>query len=389
LSDTGSGTDFGTDNRGTRWLTLILIMFAAIAAAVGLTAGYATIRSIGKPGSLVTPATPTVLPPTLTPTAPTQAPSDITPVSPTAAPQCPTPTPQPFFEGPFVYGISFGGHPLLAYRLGAGISVRAIIGGIHGGYEWNTVVLVSETLKYLQENPTLVPDGVTLYVIPCANPDGYATSHGLDGRVNGNGVDLNRNWDYQWQPTATHGTRPVNAGTHPFSEPETAALRDFILERDVEAAIFYHSAMARVFYGAERDQSAAYELAVVVSEATGYAIAAGVPGQITTGDAIDWMSAQGLASIEVELTTHEDIEWERNFQGLLAFLNWTPSPHRPLPDEDGYVHYTVQPGDTLLEIAIRFDIKMEQIMALNGIDDEDHIVEGDVLLIPTAASGQQ
>jgi len=220
---------------------------------------------------------------------------------------------------------------LLAYRFGAGPAAHIIVGGIHGGYEWNTVMLVSETLRYLQENPSLVPDDVTLYVIPCANPDGYAagTAHER-GRMNGNGADLNRNWDYHWQPTATHGFDPVNAGAYAFSEPETAALRDFILERDVDAAIFYHSAMARVFYGAERDQSATYKLAQIVSEATGYSIAAGVPGQITTGNAIDWMSAEGLAGIEVELTTHDRIEWERNLPGLLAFLNWRPFPTKQL-----------------------------------------------------------
>jgi len=310
-----------------RWLTLILILLVAIAAVVGLSVGCATVRSIGDHGSRITPTAPTVLPPTLTPTAPAQVASDATTTSPTAVPQPPTPTLQLFFEGPFMYGTSFNGRSLLAYRFGTGPSVHAIIGGIHGGYEWNTVVLASETLKYLQENPALVPDGVTLYVIPCANPDGYAAGTDREhGRMNGNGVDLNRNWDYHWQPEATHGTRPVNAGAFPFSEPETAALRDFILERNVEVAIFYHSAMARIFYGAERDQSATYELAMVVSEATGYSIAAGVPGQITTGDAVDWMSAQGLAGIEVELTTHEDIEWKCNIQGLLTFLNWTPPP---------------------------------------------------------------
>jgi len=319
-------------NKGTRWITLIFILIAAIVAVVGLAVGFATVRSLGNRVSLATPTlTPTIPitpPPTWTPTAPATVVQEATPTTPpTAAVQPPTATPRPFFEGPFTYGASFGGRPLLAYRFGTGPSVHAIIGGIHGGYEWNTVVLVSETLEYLQENPALVPDEVTLYAIPCANPDGYAAGTDLEhGRVNGNGIDLNRNWDYHWQPTATHGTRPVDAGAYAFSEPETAALRDLILEQDVEAAIFYHSAMARVFYGAERDLSATYELAEVVSEATGYPIAAGVPGQITTGDAIDWMSAQGLAGVEVELTTHEGIEWERNLQGLLAFLNWTPSP---------------------------------------------------------------
>ena len=315
-----------TSNNGTCSIRLILILIAAPVVAAGLTVGLATVRSVGSHVAAIAPVTPAVLPLTLTLTAPVTVVQDTLPVVlPTAVPRPPTVTPQAFFEGPFAYGLSFGRRPLLAYRFGTGPSVHVIVGGIHGGYEWNTVVLVSETLKYLQENPSLVPDGVTLYVIPCANPDGYAAGTGREhGRMNGNGVDLNRNWDYHWQPMATHGARPVNTGAYAFSEPGTAALRDFILERDVEAAIFYHSAMARVFYGAERDQSASYELAQVVSEATGYPIAASVPGQITTGDAIDWMSAQGLAGIEVELTTHEDIEWERNLQGLLAFLNWTP-----------------------------------------------------------------
>jgi len=316
-------------NKGTRWITLILILIVAIVAVVGLTIGFAFVRSIGSEVAQTTSTASAVPPPTLTPSVPATIAQDETPtIAPTDVPLPPTSTPErAFFEGPITYGHSFNGFPLLAYRLGAGPSVRAIIGGIHGGYEWNTVELVSETLKYLQENPALVPDEVTLYVIPCANPDGYAAGTDREhGRVNGNGVDLNRNWDYHWQMTATHGTRPVFAGTGAFSEPETATLRDFILERNVEAAIFYHSAMARVFYGVERGQSATYELAVVVSEATGYPIADGVPGQITTGDAVDWMSAQRLAGIEVELTNHEDIEWERNLQGLRAFLDWTSPP---------------------------------------------------------------
>ncbi|RLC77105.1 MAG: hypothetical protein DRJ03_11725 [Chloroflexi bacterium] len=329
-------------NRETRWLTLTLILIAAIAAAVGLTFGFIAVRSIGERSSVV-PDTATP-PPTSASTAPaTTAPETIPTAPPTSTPLPATPTAQPpFFEGPFTYGASFNGRPLLAYRLGDGPSVRAIIGAIHGGYEWNTVDLVSQTLEYLQANPALIPGEVTLYVIPCANPDGYAA--GIDrehGRMNGNGVDLNRNWGYNWQMTATHGTRQVYAGAHAFSEPETAALRDLILEREVEAAIFYHSAMAKIFYGVEREKSATYELAVAVSEATGYPIAAGIPGQITTGDAVDWMSDQGLAGIEVELTTHEDIEWERNLQGLLAFLNWRP------PSVSERVVHTAQIGESV------------------------------------------
>lgn len=313
----------------THWLTLFFVASAVVVGIIGLLAGFSLIRSFGNdaaegpPVTQTTDGSTTVPSPSLvaTATAPTSTPQ------PTTVPLTPTPTERPFFEGPFSYGTSFDGRPLRAYRLGHGPSKRAIIGAIHGGYEWNTVDLVSKTLEYLQANPSVVPDDVTLYVIPCANPDGYAAGTDREhGRVNGNGVDLNRNWDYEWQPTATHGTRPVSGGDAPFSEPETAALRDLILEQEIEAAIFYHSAMARIFYGADTERSASYELAEAVSEATGYPIADGVPGQITTGDAVDWMSSQGLAGIEIELTNHQEIEWERNLRGLLAFLDWETPP---------------------------------------------------------------
>jgi len=318
-------------NGRTRWVALTFILLAAFVAVMGMILGFLVVRSVREQATGVPPRTPVAVtvPPTPSPSdVPAEAvdaeDATLSPTSP-SEPRAPTATPQPPFEGPWTYGTSVEGRPLHAYRFGSGSSARAIIGGIHGGYEWNTVVLVSQTLEYLQENPTLVPDDVTLYVIPCANPDGYAA--GTDpvvARMNGNGVDLNRNWDYNWQMTATHGTRPVYAGEKAFSEPETRALRDFILDHGIEAAIFYHSANARIFYGLETERSATYELALAVSEATGYPVAATMPGQVTTGDAVDWMSAQGLAGIEVELTTHEDIEWERNLRGLLAFLEWKP-----------------------------------------------------------------
>ncbi len=268
--------------------------------------------------SSLTPTSPT--PVSLTPDAPVFAlPTSIP--SPSATP---TAAPLPF-DGPLVYGTSAGGRELVVYRLGTGPSARALVGGIHGGYEWNTTVLMSDTLTYLQEHIDQVPDDTTLYIIPCANPDGFAAgTDAVNGRMNGNGVDLNRNWDYQWQMTATHGTRPVSAGPGPFSEPETAALRDFILDRQVEAAIFYHSAMGKIFSGADRTRSATHELAEKISQVTGYPHAPeGVPGQITTGDAIDYLSTRGIAAIEIELTTHKVIDWEWNRQGVLAFLKWT------------------------------------------------------------------
>jgi len=46
------------------------------------------------------------------------------------------------------------------------------------------------------------------------------------------GVDLNRNWDWHWaESSASHDPcDDTFAGPHAFSEPETRAVSDFILD---------------------------------------------------------------------------------------------------------------------------------------------------------------
>jgi len=132
-------------------------------------------------------------------------------------------------------------------------------------------------------------------------------------------------------------------------------------------------------------RSASLELAQVMSQATGYPLSLeGVPGQITTGDAIDWLSTQGIAAIEVELTNHQDIEWERNRRGLLAFLNWS-IPGRaktPMPATGQFIPYTVRPGDAPWSIAARHKISVEDLLRANGLTDKDTIQPGQSLRIP-------
>jgi len=227
-------------------------------------------------------------------------------------------------ERRIVYGWSVEGRPLVAYRLGDGPVARALVGGIHGGYEWNTTALMSKTLEYFASRRDQIPPELTLYVVPLANPDGAAAgTDRVHGRMNANRVDLNRNWDYQWQMTATHGTWPVFAGAHPFSEPETTALREFILDRQIDATVFYHSAAGEVYSGAGAEASQTVALAKWLAQQTGYRYAPeGIPGQITTGNSIDWLTHQGITAVEVELSTHETLDWEINLRGLRAFLYW-------------------------------------------------------------------
>ncbi|HEY69101.1 MAG TPA: hypothetical protein G4O08_00805 [Anaerolineae bacterium] len=233
-------------------------------------------------------------------------------------------TPIPAVEGPWVIGYSSLEVPIHAYRIGSGPRARLIVGGIHGGYEGNTIELVQKFVDVLIENPESVPSQLTLYLIPCANPDGAAAgTDRIHGRMNGNLVDLNRNWDYRWQPISNHGPWTVSGGSAPFSEPETAALRDFILEREIEAAIFYHSAWGAVFPGSGQSASQAEALALLVVEHTGYLYApTDIDWQPPTGNATDWLTTNGIPSIDIELTNHVDIDWDINWEVLQVFLGW-------------------------------------------------------------------
>ncbi|MGD8759536.1 MAG: M14 family metallopeptidase [Anaerolineales bacterium] len=302
---------------------MILRGVVALSIAMGLIGATGCLATTGV--SADDPEQPTIPSSTAHDPTATVTATSVPPATPTPTiPPTPTATPRPLMEGPFTIGTSVLGRPLEAYRIGKGPISRVIIGGIHGGYEWNTTVLVNRLVDYFWASPELVPPEVTLYLIPCANPDGAAAgTDRIHGRMNANGVDLNRNWDYEWQSVASHGPWPVSGGTAPFSEPETAALRDFILSRGIQAAIFYHSALSMVFAGAGRETSKTEELALLMARYTGYQyMPNGLPGQITTGDAIDWLTSIGITAVEIELTTHEDLDWTRNLQAMLAFLQW-------------------------------------------------------------------
>jgi LysM repeat protein len=366
-------------------LVSIVLVITAITLLRGPAAGPPPTMAVVSPTSARLLAT---LPawPTVTPTQTLMR----RPTATTLPTREPTPAATlPFMGEPETIGTSVQGRPLVVYRLGGGPIKRALIGAIHGGYEWNTVDLMTKTLDYLRENPNLLPPEVTLYILPIANPDGYAAgTDPIVARMNAHGVDLNRNWDYQWQITATHGTRPVSAGTAPFSEPETVALRDFLVKNEIEAVIFYHSAFSAVFQGAGITTSQTVELAQLIAQATNYRYAPeGVPGQITTGDAIDWLTTNGITAIEVELSSHQAVDWERNLRGLEAFLNWKlPAPAPPGPQASPTVTdrrtYVVQPGDNLSSIAAKFHVSIDAIAQANHITDLNSISVDQVLIIP-------
>lgn len=214
------------------------------------------------------------------------------------------------------------------YRFGSGPAARLIVAGIHGGYEWNTIALANQLMSHLTVHSDTIPDGVTLYLLPALNPDGEARSRSRTGRANENGVDLNRNWPSQWQQnwpkSGCWNYLPIHGGNAPASEPEVAALMEFILANEIEAIISYHSAALGIFPGGQPAHPDSVDLAGSIAGVAPYPYPPIDAGCLYTGQFADWAAKHGIPAVDVELTNHTDTDLEINLRVLEVFLEWTP-----------------------------------------------------------------
>lgn len=236
-------------------------------------------------------------------------------------------------------GTSVEGRAIEAHTYGTGDARILFVGGIHGGYEWNSVVLAYRIMDYLSENPANIPANVSVTVVPNLNPDAVYEVVGKDGRFteadvlkdtdksesrfNANDVDLNRNFDCRWQSKSTWRSAEVSAGTEAFSEPEARALRDFVAGWKPAAAIFWHS-KADAVYGSECGEGilpGTLEILDVYGKASGYRVIELFDAYPVTGDAEGWLASIGVPAISVELETHESVEWEQNLAGVKALIH--------------------------------------------------------------------
>ena len=236
-------------------------------------------------------------------------------------------------------GRSVQGRAISAVTYGNGSRHLLFVGGIHGGYEWNSVLLANQFMDYLAANLHAVPENITVTVIPSLNPDGVYKVVGKEGRFsatdvspssvtqasgrfNANNIDLNRNFDCKWQPQSTWRSEVVGAGSAPFSEPEARALRDFVLTHRPSAVVFWHS-QANAVYASECEAGVLPQTLMVMNT---YATAANYPAVASfdaypvTGDAEGWLASINIPAITVELSTHQQIEWERNLAGIKSLL---------------------------------------------------------------------
>jgi hypothetical protein len=173
-----------------------------------------------------------------------------------------------------VFGRSVRGRPLVAVRSGDAGARRAalVVGQIHGDEPAGRKVI-----RALRARNHL-PHDLALWTVKTVNPDGNR----LDTRQNAHGVDLNRNFSYRWR-RAEPPTSRYYQGPHPFSEPESRAVRRLVRRIRPDVSIWYHQPWGAVLrdpcHGPNRIQRR-------------YARLVGMPlscrGANLPGTAIDW-----------------------------------------------------------------------------------------------------
>jgi hypothetical protein len=222
--------------------------------------------------------------------------------------------------------------------------------GNHHAREWMTIEVCLYILNYLTDNyltnATIenIVNNRQIWVIPVVNPDGRVYDSPEDDpadhsnqpwgwrknrRDNGDGsygVDLNRNYGYMWggAGASSDPSEPTYRGPEPFSENETQAIRDFVMEHNFVFAISYHSYGQLILYpwgytyNESEDDDILSKVASDMSDlmtnkanssTTGYTPAQGSDLYMTSGTTDDWLYGEfGIYSFCIELyPTRNDI----------------------------------------------------------------------------------
>ena len=168
-------------------------------------------------------------------------------------------------------------------------------------------------------------DTLDVYVAPLTNPDGAEYDiktgkyrwHRKNTRINPDksvGVDLNRNYDSLWcqAGASQYASADTYCGPYAFSEPETRAIRDFVLARpNLKTLMSYHSYSSLLLYpwagrdedvADARDRKVFETMARAMGALTAYRPQRASDLYVATGDTGDWAyAARGVFAFTAEL----------------------------------------------------------------------------------------
>jgi hypothetical protein len=273
----------------------------------------------------------------------------------------------------FVLGESLEKRKIYALKVSDAVGLdedeaEVVFIGCHHAREWISVEVPFLLGKYLleayQSDPWVrsLVDKSEIWIVPIANPDGLEYSIQVyrywrkNRRANADGsygVDLNRNYGFMWGydnlgSTSSPGSETYR-GSGPFSEPETAAIRDLFFQKNFQALISFHSYSQVILYpwGYSRSPAPqepllkyiAAEMSKLIQSVHGrYYVPdqAGTLLYLTNGDTVDWAyGVFGIPAYTIELppvdqvqggffNSEDDIQsiFQENLPAMLYLTDW-------------------------------------------------------------------
>lgn len=192
-----------------------------------------------------------------------------------------------------IIGKSVFDRALFAVKIGTGSPVGIAQYAVHGREYITTKLAFLHAKRGVKKG--------SVWIVPLVNPDGALLSSvgissakraarkrlcSINGnadfslwKANGRGVDLNVNFDAAWGGGEKNVFAPASenfVGEHPFSEPETQALKRFTEEISPDYTVSYHTKGEEIYWYFRQSQAACERdknLAKALSEATGYPLA--------------------------------------------------------------------------------------------------------------------
>ncbi|MFX0170243.1 MAG: M14 family metallopeptidase [Candidatus Hodarchaeota archaeon] len=294
-------------------------------------------------------------------------------------------------------GYSVEGRPIWAIKISDYPNIKerhepdVLFVGLHHAREWISAEVpyyFAWKLVELYDSDPVVKrfvDNCEIWIVPVVNPDGlefcraYFESPESPGensrywrknRVNNSdgtfGVDLNRNygtsnWGQDVEEGIADGSpNPIDEtywGPSAFSEPETVAMRDLILdvENDFQAVVSYHSYWQMIAYpwgytpdppvDAASMEALSQGMAEAIHAVHGeeYTVVQGGATYLTVGDMGDWVyEEKGIPGLTIELRPNNpefDLTYfelpeaeilptcEENWAAALFLMNWVLAQH--------------------------------------------------------------
>ncbi|MBC8311863.1 MAG: immune inhibitor A [Candidatus Marinimicrobia bacterium] len=269
-------------------------------------------------------------------------------------------------------GESHEGRPIYAVKLSDNPNVdedepEVLYTGLHHAREPMSYMNLFYYMYWLAQNYNIDDEATALlnnremWFIPMVNPDGLVYNEGINSNGGGmqrknhretcssnddqydwDGIDLNRNYSYQWA-FDNNGSSPdpcsqTYRGTEPFSEPETQIVRDFVESHDFPIVLNYHSYGNLLIHPLgyiagllppEPDLSVFREFGDEMTMYNNYLMGTGIEtvGYTVNGEACDWMYGEhGIYAYTPEIGLWSDGFWPESDRILpLAEENLHPN----------------------------------------------------------------